>query len=82
MSALLDEIIKPAEDDKGSLPNLPRKCLRLASELKIKRLKIWAERPPRGREEIHVQLSRLLDAHQVIIREARALAHRASVFSQ
>ena len=37
------------------------------------------ERPPRGREEVPVQLSRLLDAHQVIIRECRKLAHRASV---
>jgi starvation-inducible DNA-binding protein len=36
------------------------------------------ERPPRGREEVPVQLSRLLDAHQVIIRGARALARRAS----
>ncbi len=36
------------------------------------------ERPPRGREEVPVQLSRLLDAHQVIIRETRALARRAS----
>jgi starvation-inducible DNA-binding protein len=36
------------------------------------------ERPPRGREEIPVQLSRLLDAHQVIIRETRKLARRAS----
>jgi len=36
------------------------------------------ERPPRGREEVPVQLSRLLDAHQVIIREARTLARRAS----
>lgn len=36
------------------------------------------ERPPRGREEVPVQLSRLLDAHQVIIRQARALARRAS----
>jgi starvation-inducible DNA-binding protein len=36
------------------------------------------ERPPRGREEVPVQLSRLLDAHQVIISEARALARRAS----
>jgi starvation-inducible DNA-binding protein len=37
------------------------------------------ERPPRGREEVPVQLSRLLDAHQVIIREVRALARRASL---
>jgi starvation-inducible DNA-binding protein len=36
------------------------------------------ERPPRGREEVPVQLSRLLDAHQVIIREIRKLARRAS----
>jgi starvation-inducible DNA-binding protein len=36
------------------------------------------ERPPRGREEVPVQLSRLIDAHQVIIRQARTLARRAS----
>jgi starvation-inducible DNA-binding protein len=36
------------------------------------------ERPPRGREEVPVQLSRLLDAHQVIIRQCRLLARRAS----
>jgi starvation-inducible DNA-binding protein len=35
------------------------------------------ERPPRGREEIPVQLSRLLDAHQIIIRQCRELAERA-----
>ena len=36
------------------------------------------ERPPRGREEAPVQLSRLLDAHQLVIRESRRLARRAS----
>jgi starvation-inducible DNA-binding protein len=36
------------------------------------------ERPPRGREEVPVQLSRLLDAHQIIIGETRKLARRAS----
>jgi len=36
------------------------------------------ERPPRGREEVPVQISRLLDAHQVIIRHCRELARRAS----
>lgn len=36
------------------------------------------ERAPRGREEVPVQLSRLLDAHQVIIRQTRTLARRAS----
>lgn len=37
------------------------------------------DRPPRGREEVPVQLSRLVDAHQIIIGEARKLARRASV---
>ena len=36
------------------------------------------DRPPRGREEVPVQLSRLLDAHQIIIRQTRRLARRAS----
>jgi starvation-inducible DNA-binding protein len=36
------------------------------------------ERPPRGREEVPVQWSRLIDAHQVIIRQARTLGRRAS----
>lgn len=36
------------------------------------------ERVPRGREEVPVQLSRLLDAHQIIIRLVRKLARRAS----
>lgn len=35
-------------------------------------------RPPRGREEVPVQLSRLLDAHQIIIRQTRKLARQAS----
>ena len=35
-------------------------------------------RPPRGREEVPVQLSRLLDAHQIIIRDCRDFAPRAS----
>jgi len=36
------------------------------------------ERAPRGREEVAVQLSRLLHAHQIIIGETRKLARRAS----
>lgn len=35
------------------------------------------ERPPRGREEVPVVISRLLDAHQIIISECRELAERA-----
>jgi starvation-inducible DNA-binding protein len=34
-------------------------------------------RPPKGREEVPVQLSRLLDAHQIIIGACRELAERA-----
>jgi len=34
-------------------------------------------RPPRGREEVPVQISRLLDAHKIIIRQCRELAERA-----
>jgi starvation-inducible DNA-binding protein len=36
------------------------------------------ERPPRGREEVPVQISRLLDAHQIIIGHCRELGRRAS----
>jgi starvation-inducible DNA-binding protein len=36
------------------------------------------ERPPRGREEAPVQISRLLDAHQTVIGDVRKLARRAS----
>jgi starvation-inducible DNA-binding protein len=34
-------------------------------------------RPPKGREEVPVQISRLLDAHQVILSHCRELAERA-----
>src|ERR1700728_4596877 len=36
------------------------------------------ERPPRGREEVPVQISRLVDAHRIIIGQCRELALRAS----
>src|SRR5215470_17769645 len=35
-------------------------------------------RPPKGREEVPVQISRLLHAHEVVLEEARAMARRAS----
>ena len=35
------------------------------------------DRPPRGREEVPVQISRLLEAHELILREARKAAHEA-----
>jgi starvation-inducible DNA-binding protein len=35
-------------------------------------------RPPRGREEAPVQISRLLEAHEILLKEARAMAKQAS----
>lgn len=35
-------------------------------------------RPPKGREEPPVQISRLLHAHEIILKEARAMARRAA----
>ena len=35
------------------------------------------ERPPRGREEVPVQLSRLLEGHEHVLREARHFAKAA-----
>jgi starvation-inducible DNA-binding protein len=35
-------------------------------------------RPPRGREEVPVQLGRLLHAHEVVLKEARAMARQAA----
>ena len=35
-------------------------------------------RPPKGREEAPVQISRLLHAHEVVLKEARAMARRAA----
>jgi starvation-inducible DNA-binding protein len=34
-------------------------------------------RPPRGREEVPVQISRLLEAHEIILKEGRAMARQA-----
>jgi starvation-inducible DNA-binding protein len=35
-------------------------------------------RPPRGREEVPVQISRLLDAHELILKESRKFAKEAT----
>jgi starvation-inducible DNA-binding protein len=35
-------------------------------------------RPPRGREEVPVQISRLLHAHEIVLEEARAMARIAA----
>jgi len=35
-------------------------------------------RPPRGREEVPVQISRLLQAHEIVLKEARTMAGQAA----
>ena len=35
-------------------------------------------RVPKGREEVPVQVSRLLHAHEIVLKEARAMARRAA----
>jgi starvation-inducible DNA-binding protein len=35
-------------------------------------------RAPKGREEVPVQISRLLHAHEIVLKEARAMARRAA----
>jgi starvation-inducible DNA-binding protein len=35
-------------------------------------------RPPQGREEVPVQISRLLHAHEIVLQEARTMARRAA----
>ena len=35
-------------------------------------------RPPKGREEVPVQISRLLEAHEIVLKEARAMARQAA----
>jgi starvation-inducible DNA-binding protein len=35
-------------------------------------------RPPKGREEVPVQISRLLHAHEIVLKETRAMARKAA----
>ena len=35
-------------------------------------------RPPKGREEVPVQISRLLHAHEIVLKEARGMPRRAA----
>src|SRR5215469_10772180 len=35
-------------------------------------------RPPRGREEVPAQISRLLEAHEIVLKEARTMARQAT----
>jgi starvation-inducible DNA-binding protein len=38
----------------------------------------FVPRPPKGREEVPVQISRLLHAHEIVLEEARTMARQAS----
>src|SRR4051812_40628067 len=40
--------------------------------------KTMIPRPPKGREEVPVQISRLLHAHEIVLQEARAMARLAN----
>ena len=35
-------------------------------------------RPPKGREEVPIQISRLLHAHEIVLKEAHAMARHAA----
>jgi starvation-inducible DNA-binding protein len=35
-------------------------------------------RPPKGREEVPVQISRLVHAHEIVLKEARTMARQAA----
>jgi diguanylate cyclase (GGDEF)-like protein len=62
--ALLDEIIDLAERGDSPLPDILRKCLRLAKELKNDRLKAWVEHELYGyKEEEKVPAYRIVQAH-------------------
>ena len=50
-------------------------CLAMGSDVAETTL---IPRPPKGREPVPVQISRLLHAHEIVIKEARAMARRAS----
>jgi starvation-inducible DNA-binding protein len=50
-------------------------CLAMAPDIAETTL---IPRPPKGREEAPVQIARLLHAHEIVIKEARAMARRAA----
>jgi starvation-inducible DNA-binding protein len=50
-------------------------CLAMAADVAETTL---IPRPPKGREEAPIQIARLLHAHEIVIKEARAMARRAA----
>jgi len=65
VSAPLDDIIRLAQDDQQSLPNLLRRCLTLASELKNDQLKKWANQELDGYQDAFDQVPAYRKVHAV-----------------
>jgi len=65
---LVDEIAERIQTLGGLAAGMPDQVAEMTT----------IERPPRGREEVPVQISRLLDAHQVIIKNVRSAARQTN----
>jgi len=65
---LVDEIAERAQTLGGLAAGMPDQVARMTV----------IERPPAGREEVPVQISRLLEAHQIIMKNVRAAARQTS----
>src|SRR5437660_5359227 len=70
-------------DEQGELVDLIAERIMMLGGVSIAMSADVAEmtlipRPPRGREEVPVQVSRLLHAHEIVLTEARAMARQAA----
>jgi starvation-inducible DNA-binding protein len=70
-------------DEQGALVDLIAERIQLLGGVSVAMAHDVAEttlvpRPPKGREEVPVQISRLLHAHEIVLKEARAMARRAA----
>jgi len=52
-------------------------CISIAMSADVAEMTL-IPRPPKGREEVPVQISRLLHAHEIVLKEARAMARKAA----
>src|SRR3979411_1486670 len=70
-------------DDQDDLVDMIAERIQLLGAISLAMAADIAEttiipRPPRGREEVPVQISRLLEAHEMILKEARTMAGQAA----
>jgi starvation-inducible DNA-binding protein len=70
-------------DEQETLVDLIAERIQLLGGLSVAMAHDVAEttlipRPPKGREEVPVQISRLLHAHEIVLKESRAMARRAA----